>query len=183
MGISGELCSVLESYLSGRLQRIVLNGQTLSWKPLLVGFPQGSILGPLLFLISFNDLPNELKSKVKLFADDTSLFAIVKDKNESANTLSNDLMLISEWAYNWKMFFNPDHSKLAQEVILLKKKKVQIHPTISLNNIEVESVPYQKHLGLILNKKLNFKQHIVNAISEVNKGISIIKKLRYSLPR
>ena len=102
-------------------------------------------------------MPNELKSNLKLFADDTSLFTIVKDKNESANTLNNDLMLISKWAYNWKMLFNPDPSKPAQEVLFSRKKQVQIHPTISLNNIQVERAPYQKHLGLILEEKLNFK--------------------------
>ena len=80
MGISGELYQLLENYLSGRLQRVVLNGQTSSWRPVLAGIPQGSILGPLLFLIYINDLPDELKSNAKLFADDTSLFSIVKDE-------------------------------------------------------------------------------------------------------
>ena len=105
------------------------------WKPILAGVPQGSIIGPLLFLIYINDLPNELKSNVKLFADDTSLFTIVKDINESASILNNDLLLISKWAFNWKMLFNPDPTKPAQEVIFSKKKKTQTHPTISLNNI------------------------------------------------
>ena len=81
------------------------------------------------------------------------------------------------------MLFNPDHGKPAQEVLFSRKKQVQIHPTRSLNNIQVERAPYQKHLGLILDEKLNFKQHIVGVISKVNKGISIIKKLRCSLPR
>ena len=74
VGISGELYSLLENYLSGRFQRVILNGQHSSWKPILAGVPQGSILGPLLFLIYINDLPNELKSIVKLLADDTCLF-------------------------------------------------------------------------------------------------------------
>ena len=113
MGISGELYSLLESYPSSRLQRVVLNGQT-SWRPVLIVIPQGSLLGPLLFLIY---IPNELKSNVKLLADDTSLFTIVKDKNETANTLNNDLMLISKRAHNWKMLFNPDPSKTVQEVL------------------------------------------------------------------
>ena len=95
MGISGKLIKLLENYLSNRLRRVVLNGQTSPWRPVLAGVPQGSILGPLLFLIYINDLPNRLKSNVKLFADDTSLFTIVKDKNESANILNNDLSLIS----------------------------------------------------------------------------------------
>ena len=82
MGISGELCKLLENYLSGRNQRVVLNGQTSSRRPVLAGAPQGSILGPLLFLIYINDLPNDLKSNAKLFADDTSLFVIVKEKKK-----------------------------------------------------------------------------------------------------
>ena len=183
MGISGEFFNLLENYLSGRLQRVVLNGKTSSWKPVLAGVPQGSILGPLLFLIYINDLPNELKSNAKLFADDTSLFTIVNDKNESANILNNDLLLISEWGYKWKMLFNPDPSKPAQEVLFSRKKQSQIHPTLSLNNIQVERVASQKHLGVILDEKLNFKQHIDSAISKVNKGISVIRKLRHSLPR
>ena len=100
LGISGERYNLLENYLSGTFQRVVLNGQILSWRPVLAGVPQGSIMGPFLFLIYINDLPNELKSNVKLFADDTSLFTVVKDKNESANILNNDLQSISTWAYN-----------------------------------------------------------------------------------
>ena len=94
MCISGKLSKLVENYLSGRFHRFVLNGQTSSWRPVLAEVPQGSILGPLLFLIYINDLPNELKSNAKLFANDTSLFTIVKDKNESANVLNNYLILI-----------------------------------------------------------------------------------------
>ena len=183
MGISGEIYKLFENYLSGRFQRVVLNGQTSSWRPILAVVPQGSILGPLLFLIYINDLPNELKSNAKLFADDTSLFTIVKDENESSDVLNNDLLLISKWAFNWKMLFNPDANKPAQEVLFSKKKKAESHPTISLNNIQVKRSSYQKHLGLILDEKLNFKQQIDSAISKINKGIAVIKKLRYNLPR
>ena len=141
MGISGEVYNFLGNYLSGRFQRVILNRQTSSWRPVIAGFLQGSILGPFLFLVYINDLPNELKSSAKLFADDTSLFAIVKDKNERANTLNNDLLLIFKWAYNWKMLFNPFPSKPAEDVIFPRKKKTQIHPTISFNNIQVEERP------------------------------------------
>ena len=81
------------------------------------------------------------------------------------------------------MLFNPDSSKPAQEVLFSRKKKIQVHPTISLNDVQVERVSYQKHLGILLDEKLNFKQHIDSAISKVNKGISVIKKLRHNLPR
>ena len=77
MGISGELYYLLENYLSNRFQRVLLNGQASSLKPVLAGAPQGSSLGPLLFLTYINDLPNKLKSNAKLFADGTPLFTIV----------------------------------------------------------------------------------------------------------
>ena len=120
----------------------------------MAGSPQGSILGPLLFLIYINDLPNKLKSNAKLFADGTFLFIIVKDENESANVLNNDLSLISEWAFNWKMLFNPDPTKPAQEVLFSRKKKTLNHPTLRLSNIQVERVSSQKYLGLILDESL-----------------------------
>ena len=92
IGISGELYDLLENYFSGRLHRVILNDQTSSCRPILAGVTQGSILGPPLFLIYKNDLPkNELKFNANLFADNTSLFTIVKDENESANVLNNDL--------------------------------------------------------------------------------------------
>ena len=149
----------------------------------MAGVSQGSILGPLLFLIYINDLPNQLKSNAKLFADDTPLFTFVKDEKEIATVLNNDLSLISEWVFNWKMLFNPDPTKPAQEVLFSRKKKTLNHPTLSFNNIHVERASSQKHLGLILDEKLNFKQHIESAIVKINKGVAVIEKLRYSLPR
>ena len=146
VGISGELYNLLEKYLSDRFQRVVLNGQKSSWRPVLASVPQGSILGPLLFLLYINDLADGLKSNAKLFADDTSLFTIVKDKNESANILNNDLQLISSWAYKWKILFNPDPKKPAQEVLFSRKKQIQNHPTISLNNIQVERTIFKSTL-------------------------------------
>ena len=80
MGVSGELYNLFGKYLSGRFQRVILNGQNSLWRLALAGVPQGSIVGPLLFLVHMNDLPNELKSNVKLYADDTSLFTIYRKK-------------------------------------------------------------------------------------------------------
>ena len=78
-----------------RKQRAVLNGQCSSWVDIRAGVPQGSILGPLLFLIYVNDLPNGLKSEFKVFADDTSLFSVVHDVSTSASDINNDLKLIN----------------------------------------------------------------------------------------
>ena len=81
------------------------------------------------------------------------------------------------------MLFNLDSSKPFQEVLFSRKKKTQVLLTISLNDVQVERVSHQKHLGILLDEKLNFKPHIHSAISKVNKGISVIKNLRHNLPR
>ena len=73
-------------------------------------------------------------------------------------------------------------NKLAQEVLFSRKKKTPNHPNISRNNIQVERVSHQKHRGIILDEKLNFKEHIDSTILKVNRGIAVFKKLRYSLP-
>ena len=108
--------------------------------------------GSLLLLIYIDDLPNELKSNAKIFADETSLCTIVKDKNKSANVLNNNLLLILQEAFNWKMLFNPDPSKPSQELLFSRKTNVQNHLTINLNNVQVKRASYRKHLRLILDK-------------------------------
>ena len=124
MGFSGELYNILENYLSGRFQRVVLNGQTSSWRPVLAGVSQCSILGPLLFLVYINDLPDGLKSNAKLFADDTSFFTIVKDKNESAVILNDDLQMISSWAY--KCSLTQIQKNLRKKYYFQEKNKYKI---------------------------------------------------------
>ena len=95
----------------------MLNGQTSNWKNILAGVLQGSILGPLLFLIFINDIPEGIQSNIKIFADDTSIFSVMKDRISASVTLNEDLYLISKWAYSWKMSFNPDPSKQATYLI------------------------------------------------------------------
>ena len=98
MGIWGELYNRLENYLSGSIERLTLNGKNSSSKPVLVGVSKGSILRPLLSLVCINDLSN-----IKPYADENFFFIKVRDKNESAKTLNNDVLAISKRAYNWKM--------------------------------------------------------------------------------
>ena len=116
-GIDGNLLKMLGSYLKDRHQRVVLNGSHSEYAKLKSGVPQGSVLGPLLFLVYINDLEKNIKSNVKFFADDTMLYSIVKDVSLSADELNHDLDLICQWAHQWKMQFNPDPTEQANEII------------------------------------------------------------------
>ena len=120
-GISGNILNTIIDFLSFRKQRVVLNGQVSHWTSIEAGVPQGSILGPLLFLIYINDLSDDLSTNAKLFAGDTSLFSVVRDINTSAAHLNNDLRKISNGPFQWKMRFNPDPSKQVQEVNFSRK--------------------------------------------------------------
>ena len=91
---------------------------------------------------------------------------------KALNTLNNDLLSIFKWTYNWKMLFNPDPGKPGQEVLFSRKKKTQIHPTISFNKIQIERASHHKHLGILLDEKFNFKEHIDITILKINKDIS-----------
>ena len=107
----------------------------------------------MLFLIQINDLEGGIKSQINVFADDTFLFSVVKDPNASVLKLNHDLDLISQWAYQWKMSFNPDITKPAVEVVFSWKSKQLDHPKIYLNDMDVNIVNDHKHLGLILDAK------------------------------
>ena len=106
-GVSSSLLTFFQNYLNNRKQRVVLNGSCSSYSTVESGVPQGSVLGPLLFLIYINDLERNIKSNIKFFADDTMLFSIVEDPAISANNLNLDLDIIQQWAYQWKMEFKP----------------------------------------------------------------------------
>ena len=181
-GIEGNLLKLFKNYLINRKQRVVLNGVGSDWGKIKAGVPQGSVLGPLLFLIYINDLEKGIKSSVKFFADDTSLFSIVYDRTRSAEELNHDLDRINKWAYQWKMSFNPDPTKPAEEILFSQKLKTCDHPPIYYNGTEVKRVNNHKHLGLTLDPKLSFTKHISEKISTARKGIGIIKHLAPYLP-
>ena len=104
-GISGNLLLWIEDFLHERKQRVVLNGQSSSWTEVISGIPQVSVLGPILFTIYINDLPDALENMIKLFADDTKVFASVNNE-EDKNSLQGDIDKLMNWSDTWLLKFN-----------------------------------------------------------------------------
>ena len=182
-GVSGNLLSLIKDFLANRKQRTVLNGKTSEWGSVTAGVPQGSILGPLFFLVYINDLTDNLKCNVKLFADDTSFFTIVHNPDQAASDMNHDLDIIKSWAHKWRMLFNPDPTKQAVEVTFSRKKISADHPPVLFNNIPVIKMNEHKHLGIMLDSKLSFATHIQSIILRCRRGIGMIKFLSRYLPR
>ena len=126
----------------------------------------------LCFFMYINDLTEHLQSNAKLFADGTSLFTIVNHPNATAKQLCEDL--VTEWVFRWKMSFNPNPSRQAQEVIFTRKVKKVVHPPIFFSNKPVQQVSSQKHLSFILDTSLTFYEHIKAIASKVSKTVILI---------
>ena len=173
-GISGNVMILIRNYLRDRKQRVLLNGKSSQWASISAGVPQGSVLGPLFFLVYINDLVENVDSDVKMFTDDTSLFSVVRDEATTPQQLNRDLERVRLWAWRWKMEFNPTKT---EEVIFSAKRIKPHHPNLFLGDIEVERKSEHKHLGLILDSKLNFQSHIREAIMKARRGIGIIRYL------
>ena len=116
--ICGEYLGQIDSFLSDRFQRVLLNGQTSKWSQFKAGVLQGSVLGPLLFLVYINDLPQGITSNVKLFAGDTLIFLVDRDSSSSSLSRNEDLSKTLQWGYKWKTLLNPDASKQAKRLLL-----------------------------------------------------------------
>ena len=111
-----------------------------------------------------------LHLRVKLFTYDT-IFSVVNDENGSFENLSNDICI------QWKMSFNPDRSKQSQEVIFWRKTSIQSRPVLTFDNTPVLKTTHHKHLGSILNEKINFKEHLKEKMPKSYKGIAVLRKL------
>ena len=161
----------------------MLNGQNSSWGNDEAGVPQGSILGPLLFLIYINDLPDNLSTNAKLFADDTSLFSVVHNITTSSSDLNYDLNRVREWAFQWKMSFNPELSKQALEVIFTRKLQKKDYPPLYFNDSSVKETCKQKHLGMLLDFRLDFQEYWKSLVKKVNTTVALLRKFQNILPR
>ncbi|MEW8186271.1 MAG: reverse transcriptase family protein, partial [Candidatus Thiodiazotropha endolucinida] len=157
IGCSDMVVQWFASYLSGRQQRVVINGQSSDWAPINAGVPQGSILGPLLFLIYINDIVKDIGSSIRLFADDTSLYIVVDSPQTAASLLNNDLTTINKWAESWLVTFNA--SKTVSMTVSRKHNRIQ-HPPLTMNNTVLTETDCHKHLGITLSSSCTWTGHI-----------------------
>ncbi len=168
------------SYLSDRPQRVVINGKCSSIMYNNSGVPQGSVLGPLMFLIYINDLVYDLKCQSYLFADDTSLFDSAENFYDSISRINDDLQTIRNWARKWKIKINAEKT---EGLLISRKGSNYATPYITLNGCHVNFVQSHKHVGIWLNTKLDWKTHINDLVSKANKRMGILRKFKYLLPR
>ena len=178
LGIQGSLIDWFSSYLCNRKQRVVLNGQSSSWATLQTGVPQGSILGPLLFLIYVSDITENLETDANIFADDTAIADIVSDPLISANKLNSDLSKLQAWVDQWLMQFNP--SKTEVLTISVKCNKMN-HLPLFLAGTQLTEVQHHKHLGVILSHDLSWTKHICSIVNKAKQRVAIMKRLKYTL--
>ena len=180
VGITGSLLSWFTNYLSDRSQRVVLPETCSNWKPIKAGVPQGSILGPLLFLVYINDIVEDIHCTIRLFADDTSLYIIVENPIEAAQFLNVDLDKIQQWAKKWLVSFNPTKS---ESLLLSRKINKPYHPPIFMDNQVISEVNTHKHLGLILSSDYTWHEHLAEIKSKAWNRINIMRKLKFLLDR
>ncbi len=147
-GINGDLLKWIENYLTNRKQRVTIKSTNSDLKLINAGVPQGSVLGPLLFLIYVNDITDNLLSITRLFADDSSLSFTSSNTDDLEGIINHDLQIISAWAKRWIVTFNPNKT----EAILLTLRQVQ---HLMFDGTEISFVDDHKHLAPISRKNLS----------------------------
>jgi hypothetical protein len=177
-GIRGRLLQWLKSYLTDRQQRVIINGAQSEWGNILAGVPQGSVLGPLLFLIFINDFTHVIRRcNIRLFADDTCLFIEVDEPAEAAQILNNNLDQIREWADKWLVSFSPPKT----EELLISNKAPRNHPPLYLNNQPITKVSHHKHLGIHISDNLGWKKNTEEIAKKANRCLGILRPLKFIL--
>ena len=179
IGINGNLLEWVSNYLNNRQQRVVIKSCKSDYKRTNAGVPQGSVLGPLLFLIYVNDISESLLSLTRLFADDSSLFYSATSIRDIEGIINSDLKILSNWAKQWLINFNP----LKTEAILFTLKQFVQFPNLIFNNTIIQFVNDHKHLGLTLSNTGQWHKHIENILASASKIIGTMRRLKFSLSR
>ena len=160
---------MLESFLQDRRQYVRLNGKLSSLSKVTSGVPQGSVLGPLLFLLFINDLPNCITTNVKLFADDTKLYTIIQSIID-AEALQEDLTGLMEWCVKWKMVFNKDKCHILHYGN--RNPNYLYHMAGRLLN----SSDCEKDLGVIISNDLKPRKHIISTAKKASQRLGMLRR-------
>ena len=170
-GIRGKTNRWIEGFLRNRTQAVVVEGEKSDYVSVLSGVPQGSVLGPSLFLFYINDISEGLNSTVRLFADDTIAYLAIKSKRDS-RLLQDDLNRLADWETKWQMEFHPDKC----EVININHKKTTIKSDYVLHGHTLKSVDAAKYLGVTITKDLKWNTHIENAKTKANRVLGFLRR-------
>ena len=163
----------ITSWLSGRSQKVVLDGQASDPAPVLSDVPQGSVLGPVLFLIFINDLPDNIRSSVRLFADDCVLYRNINSPKD-CEILQEDLNSLARWETDWQMKFN---------VAKCHSMRVTRQFNYSLHQQILEEVQSAKYLGITINDSLDWGQHISEITSKATRTLGFLRRSLTFAPR
>ena len=179
-GICGKLLEWIESYLSNRYQRVVIKGQFSEWIKILAGVPQGSILGPLLFLIYIDDIIKDIECNMFLFADDTSILEVITDPVTSFEKINRDLSRLHVWSNQWLVKFNPTKTKY---IIFSKKLQTLNYTDLYINNEKLQKVRQHKQLGIIFNDRMTWEHHINENCKKAMNRLTALKRIGSKIPR
>ena len=181
-GFANNSFKLLESYLSNRTQYVEMNDVCSDLMEIKCGVPQGSILGPLLFIIYLNDLPSITESLIPIiYADDTTLFATLNTRNirTAQEDINNELKLVSEWLKLNKLSLNIEKTKA---MLFHTSQRHIVTPDIFIDGNKIEFVKEFKFLGLVIDENLSFKQHVNFVSKKISKTIGILARLKNTLP-
>jgi hypothetical protein len=178
-GVRGPILSWIQDFLSGRSQSVVCEGNQSPPADVVSGVPQGTVLGPLLFLAYINDMPTTTSSSIRLFADDALVYRNI-NSNEDAAKLQEDLNLLQSWEKKWQMEFNLDKCEVLR---LTQKRKNTIESDYSIHGQTLKTVSEAKYLGVTLDSKLTFNTHIDNICKKANRTRAFVHRNTKNCPR
>ena len=176
-GFQGAFLNWLINYLSNRNQQVLVNNNKSNWGEINAGVPQGSVLGPLLFLLYINDIADGLESMARLFADDTSLSYSSANTLDIEATINRDLTQLNDWSKTWLTTFNPNKTKM----LFISNTSNADNISISFDGVNLNPVDAHRHLGVTLSNDAKWSDHVNAIYQSCMKKVNVMRKLKYIL--